>query len=80
MIKNILFFFSIFILSSCSEKIEFKNLAIQKAIEMDCKDDVELLVKNENVELWASYNNVDTQLLCVYTCKDGKCFYSTERD
>jgi len=47
---------------------------------MDCKDDVELLVKNENVELWASYNNVDTQLLCVYTCKDGKCYYSTERD
>ena len=52
MIKNILFFFSIFILSSCSEKIEFKNLAIQKAIEMDCKDDVELLVKNEGIRIF----------------------------
>jgi hypothetical protein len=74
-----LFYFTNFIYS-CSEKIEYKELASEKAKEMNCMADIELLVKNDNVELWASYSQSEEGLLCVYTCKNDICYYSTERD
>jgi hypothetical protein len=55
-------------------------LAAEKAKEMNCMEDIELLVKNDNVELWASYSQSENGLLCVYTCKNDICYYSTERD
>ena len=78
--KLILCFISYILFSSCSEKIEFRELAADKAKEMNCMEDIELLVKNDDVELWASYSKLEEGLLCVYTCKNGNCFYSSERD
>jgi len=79
--RNIICYFILLILFySCSEKIEYKELAAEKAKEMNCKENIELLVKNDNVELWASYSQSEEGLLCVYTCKNNICYYSTERD
>ena len=78
--KLILSLIVVVTLYSCAEKIEFKDLALKQEKEMNCKEDIELLVKNEKVELWASYSNLNSKLLCVYTCKNDMCFYSTESD
>lgn len=72
----ILFFFT----SACSEKIKYKDLAVQKSIEMNCESNVELLVHHEETELWASHSKTEKDLLCVYMCKKNFCSYSTERD
>ena len=78
--RLLLCFILCILLSSCSEKIEFKGVAAEKANEMNCMEDIELLIKNDDVELWASYSNLEEGLLCLYTCKNSNCFYSTERD
>ena len=79
--KKIVSYFTLLILFyACSERIVYKELASEKAKEMNCMEDIELLVKNNNVELWASYSKSEEGLLCVYACKNDICYYSTERD
>ena len=72
-----------FILISCNEitkKSQYKELAQKKANEKNCDSEIELLLTHDRTELWASYHNKDKQLLCVFTCMNKVCIYSTERD
>ena len=75
-----LFLIAFFIFTGCSENNIYEDLAIQKSKEMNCKEDVELLVQNDKTELWASYSKNEEGLLCVFICKNNNCAYSTERD
>ena len=78
--KIVPYFILLILFYACSERIVYEELASEKAKEMNCMEDIELLVKNSNVELWASYSQSEEGLLCVYTCKNDICYYSTERD
>jgi|TARA_E500000081_G_scaffold67433_1_gene69461 hypothetical protein len=69
------------VLFSCSENTNvYEELAVKKAGEKNCNPVVELLLTYEDTELWSSYHNKDTQLLCVFTCVNDVCMFSTERD
>ena len=81
MYKILIFIF--FVLLSCSEIIEknkYRELASEQASKKNCDANVELLLKHEKTELWASYHNKDKKLLCVLTCVNDVCMFSTERD
>ena len=79
--KIIFILFPVFILS-CSEsnKQMYESLAIEKANEKNCNSNVELLLTYEKTELWSSFHNKDQKLLCVFTCVNEVCMFSTERD
>ena len=77
---NIFIFITFFLFSSCSDQENFKQIAIKQAQEKNCKPEVELLLQHEDTELWASYSNYDSSLLCLYTCKNNTCTFSTEQD
>ena len=77
---NIFIFITFFLFSSCSDQENFKQIAIKQAQEKNCKPEVELLLQHEDTELWASYSNYNSSLLCLYTCKNNTCTFSTERD
>jgi hypothetical protein len=77
---NIFIFITFFLSASCSDQENFKQIAIKQAQEKNCKPEVELLLQHEDTELWASYSNYDSSLLCLYTCKNNKCTFSTEQD
>ena len=52
--------FIFFVLLSCSEIIEtnkYRELASEQASKKNCDANVELLLKHEKTELWASYHN-----------------------
>jgi len=42
--------------------------------------DIELLLTHEETELWVSYSKTDSSLLCLYTCVNDVCMFSTEKD
>ena len=72
-----------FVFISCSEIIDrnkYQELATEQAIKRNCDTNVELLLKHDKTELWASYHNKDKNLLCVFTCVNDVCMFSTERD
>ena len=62
------------------EKNKYRELASEQASKKNCDANVELLLKHEKTELWASYHNKDKKLLCVLTCVNDVCMFSTERD
>ncbi len=78
--KNSIILFSFFLLLSCSESNRYESLALAKAKEKDCSQEIELLLTHENTELWASYSKKDSSLLCLYTCVNDVCMFSTEKD
>ena len=78
--KNSIILFSFFLLLSCSESNRYESLALAKAKEKDCSQEIELLLTHENTELWASYSKKDSSLLCLYTCVNDVCIFSTEKD
>ena len=72
-----------FILLSCSEvsqQNKYKELAFEQAVLKNCDTEIELLLTHDKTELWASYHNKDKNLLCVFTCVNDVCMFSTERD
>ena len=78
-----IFIIIFFIFLSCSEIIEknkYRELASEQASKKNCDANVELLLKHEKTELWASYHSKDKNLLCVLTCINDVCMFSTERD
>tara|TARA_B100000965_G_C19205534_1_gene589286 strand:+ start:63 stop:302 length:240 start_codon:yes stop_codon:yes gene_type:complete len=79
-VKNSIILFSFFLLLSCSESNRYESLALAKAKEKDCSQEIELLLTHENTELWASYSKKDSSLLCLYTCVNDVCMFSTEKD
>ena len=63
-----------FVFISCSEIIDrnkYQELATEQAIKKNCDTNVELLLK---------HHNKDKNLLCVFTCVNDVCMFSTERD
>ena len=72
-----------FILLSCSEvsqQNKYKELASEQAVSKNCDTEIELLLTHDKTELWASYHKKDKNLLCVFTCVNDVCMFSTERD
>ena len=59
---------------------KYEDLALKKALEKDCNPEIELLLTHEETELWASYSKTDSTLLCLYTCVNNVCMFSTEKD
>ena len=83
--KNFLILISFFLFASCSESSnenskKYEDLALKKALEKDCNPEIELLLTHEETELWASYSKTDSTLLCLYTCVNNVCMFSTEKD
>ena len=83
--KNFLILISFLLFASCSESSneisqKYKDLALKKALEKDCNMDIELLLTHEETELWVSYSKTDSSLLCLYTCVNDVCMFSTEKD
>ena len=78
--KNLIILFSFFLLISCSDSNMYESLAIEKAKERDCSLEIELLLTYEDTELWASYSKKDSSLLCLFTCVNDACMFSTEKD
>ena len=83
--KNFLILISFFLFVSCSESSneiskKYEDLALKKALEKDCNLEIELLLTHEETELWASYSKTDSTLLCLYTCVNNVCMFSTEKD
>ena len=83
--KNFLILISFFLFVSCSESSneiskKYEDLALKKALEKDCNSEIELLLTHEETELWASYSKTDSTLLCLYTCVNNTCMFSTEKD
>lgn len=83
--KNFLILISFFLFVSCSESSneiskKYEDLALKKALEKDCNPEIELLLTHEETELWASYSKTDSTLLCLYTCVNNVCMFSTEKD
>ena len=77
------FIIILFVLLSCSEIVErskYKEMASELASKKNCDPNIELLLTHEKTELWASYHNKDKKLLCVLTCVNDVCMFSTERD
>ena len=74
----------VFFFTSCSEifdeKYIYEDKAREKAIEKKCDPEIELLLVHDKTELWASYSIKDEKLLCLYTCVNEVCMFSTERD
>ena len=79
-INYIFFLLLFFLFANCSDQQNYKSIAIEKAQERDCKTDIELLITHEETELWASYNTFDPSLLCLFTCKNEVCIFSTEKE
>tara|TARA_B100000929_G_scaffold279801_1_gene257264 strand:+ start:614 stop:868 length:255 start_codon:yes stop_codon:yes gene_type:complete len=70
---------------SCAESADktsnkYEELALKKALEKNCNEEIELLLTHDETELWASYNKTDNSLLCLYTCVNDVCMFSTEKD
>ena len=70
---------------SCAESADktsnkYEELALKKALEKNCNEEIELLLIHDETELWASYNKTDNSLLCLYTCVNDVCMFSTEKD
>jgi len=83
--KNFLILISFLLFVSCSESSneiskKYEDLALKKALEKDCNPEIELLLTHEETELWASYSKTDNTLLCLYTCVNNTCMFSTEKD
>ena len=83
--KNFLILISFILFASCSESSneiskKYEDLALKKALEKDCNPEIELLLTHEKTELWASYSKTDSTLLCLYTCVNNVCMFSTEKD
>ena len=83
--KNCLILVSFILFASCSESSneiskKYEDLALKKALEKDCNPEIELLLTHEETELWASYSKTDSTLLCLYTCVNNVCMFSTEKD
>ena len=83
--KNFLILISFLLFASCSESSneiskKYEDLALKKASEKDCNPEIELLLTHEETELWASYSKTDSTLLCLYTCVNNTCIFSTEKD
>ena len=83
--KNFLILISFLLFASCSESLneiskKYEDLALKKALEKDCNPEIELLLTHEETELWASYSKTDSTLLCLYTCVNNTCMFSTEKD
>jgi len=83
--KNFLILVSFILFASCSESSneiskKYEDLALKKALEKDCNPEIELLLTHEETELWASYSKTDSTLLCLYTCVNNVCMFSTEKD
>lgn len=83
--KNFLILISFLLFASCSESSneiskKYEDLALKKALEKDCNSEIELLLTHEETELWASYSKTDNTLLCLYTCVNNTCMFSTEKD
>tara|TARA_B100001175_G_C19469402_1_gene620912 strand:- start:1242 stop:1496 length:255 start_codon:yes stop_codon:yes gene_type:complete len=83
--KNFLILISFLLFASCSESSneiskKYEDLALKKALEKDCNPEIELLLTHEETELWASYSKTDNTLLCLYTCVNNTCMFSTEKD
>jgi len=83
--KNFLILISFLLFTSCSESSneiskKYEDLALKKALEKDCNSEIELLLTHEETELWASYSKTDSTLLCLYTCVNNTCMFSTEKD
>jgi len=83
--KKLLILISFILFASCSESSneiskKYEDLALKKALEKDCSMDIELLLTHEETELWASYSKTDSTLLCLYTCVNNVCMFSTEKD
>ena len=57
-----------------------EKASVKQEKKKNCKPEVELLLQHEDTELWASYSNYDSSLLCLYTCKNNTCTFSTEQD
>jgi|TARA_Y100000996_G_scaffold413263_1_gene401104 hypothetical protein len=79
-LKNLIILFSFFLLLSCSDSNKYESLALEKAKEKDCNQEIELLLTHEDTELWASYSKKDSSLLCLFTCVNDACMFSTEKD
>ena len=83
--KFFLILVSFILFASCSESSneiskKYEDLALKKALEKDCNPEIELLLTHEETELWASYSKTDSTLLCLYTCVNNTCMFSTEKD
>ena len=83
--KNFFILISFLLFASCSESSneiskKYEDLALKKALEKDCNTEIELLLTHEKTELWASYSKTDSTLLCLYTCVNNVCMFSTEKD
>ncbi len=83
--KKFLILISFLLFTFCSEssnKIskKYEDLALKKALEKNCNSEIELLLTYEETELWASYSKTDSALLCLYTCVNDVCMFSTEKD
>ena len=83
--KNFLILVLFILFASCSESSneiskKYEDLALKKALEKDCNPEIELLLTHEETELWASYSKTDSTLLCLYTCVNNTCMFSTEKD
>ena len=83
--KKFLILISFLLFASCSESSneisqKYEDLALKKALEKDCNMDIELLLTHEETELWVSYSKTDSSLLCLYTCVNDVCMFSTEND
>ena len=83
--KNFLILVSFILFASCSESSneiskKYEDLALKKALEKDCNPEIELLLTHDETELWASYSKTDSTLLCLYTCVNNVCMFSTEKD
>tara|TARA_B100000965_G_scaffold404259_1_gene434511 strand:+ start:901 stop:1149 length:249 start_codon:yes stop_codon:yes gene_type:complete len=74
----------VFFFTSCSDVFDknyiYEDKAREKGIEKNCNPEIELLLVHDKTELWASYHNKDKNLLCVFTCVNDVCMFSTERD
>ena len=53
---------------------------MSKTKEKDCNTEIELLLTHEETALWASYSKTDSTVLCLYTCVNDVCMFSTEKD
>ncbi len=83
--KKFLILISFLLFTFCSESSneiskKYEDLALKKALEKDCNTEIELLLTHEETELWASYSKTDSTLLCLYTCVNYLCMFSTEKD
>ena len=83
--KNFLILVLFILFASCSESSneiskKYEDLALKKALEKDCNPEIELLLTHDETELWASYSKTDSTVLCLYTCVNNVCMFSTEKD